>query len=395
MNGIFATLERVSYTIYLTQFLNMCLYLSCFFVLEYALVSLFLEYEANAQNKRQGLRRLGTRLKEGHAKEGLAREEAARRSQASQQDGTDNEKQDDVLRPGDDGGPFASNDDDGDVELRRRTVVEVRVQSDGGKSWDRRASSLMSVRSKSLIKKPAPPRLNNRTSWYHAIEGPAIDKPLTCGFLKTKEGGFTMEGSYEDPDVKNEFFHRDVNPALETDLENLKTLFDAGDRNGDKTIDPKEAALVMRSYGVFINDDTATMEIMNWFYMNDLRVPRERTVVKLTFYQFADFLIDYDHYTLGESNSRIFYMPLSLQTDMLCRIGYIPGCLAIFLVQYLVWFDDWDRRPARLAPLLVGLVAFFTAAVLTWSRCSKRRTRLLSGVAGYGRLSSVLSRDDE
>jgi len=333
LNGIFARLETVSYAIYLSQFLIICMYLSCFCVFEYALVSVFLQCEHVAQHRRKSLKSLGDRVVRAAISRLEQKVQKVHTMQQKQKEETDTpppiiarqishpSKHLDSLEQ--------TTTEFEQFEADIRTKREFISHGDGSIEL-RPGESIHSINALNSIrnsnkKARALQRLGSgqrHQSWYHVVEHDTEDS----------------DTDNDDDPSNSTYFHSDYNPALERDLDLLRKNFKKYDTDNSKTISPIEVSWVLRNYGVYINSITAHLEIKNWRYLNGFRIPKDKKKICLNFHQFADFLMGYEKYSIGDYNDTFRFMPVSLKIDILCRLLYIPCCVLIFFLHYYGWF---------------------------------------------------------
>ena len=298
LNNVYDNLETVSYSIYLGQFLNIAMWVTCLCVFEYSLVQTYLFKEDQAAARRSALKVMAKRLS--------LRTTTENKSQKK-------EVQEIIEEP-----PLESLSDEDEVEKEE----DLEKGDDEERKTD------------DVVKKP---RRAFNPSFEHAMSTHDAMKESTRkkkNFLPTRQKSVVNknEDEYEDTGF---------NPVFQRDLALLRRVFDRCDADASGYIEPSEVSTLLRDYGVFISKDVAEATILNYYFFNKMPIPKNRKILHLTFEQFVDFLMRYDDYAIGfDDKIFVFHsLPTSLKVDVFCRYAYIPLICVTFLIHYLLWFS--------------------------------------------------------
>jgi len=138
---------------------------------------------------------------------------------------------------------------------------------------------------------------------------------------------------------EDEFMPAGFNPVFQRDISQLKFVFDQADADNSGAIEASEVATILRRYGVYISIETAIATILNYYYFNEIPIPKKTYLVDLDFEQFVDFITNYDNYALGHDEASTFRSnPTSLQIDIISAWIYIPFVAIILIFHFLYWF---------------------------------------------------------
>ncbi|KAJ8598488.1 hypothetical protein CTAYLR_001347 [Chrysophaeum taylorii] len=308
LNNVYAQIETVSYQLYLGQFLNICMWITCGCVFEYSLVQQLLQQEKVAAARRTALRIMGARLSD-KAEEDILTEHAGHREFSA-----------------------AFEHAMSHVDRKPPTQAQSALPSSSTRKI-MRGVMMRGYPSKGRAAVIAPQTQRNMVQLVRTHSARMTTAAVTVE-VEVKDQEEEEEDEDEDDDSEP---YPTVNPVFQEDLALLKKIFDRFDADRSGAIEPKEVSNVLRYYGVYISSAVARATVLNYYFFNHMRIPKTE-LPSLSFEQFVDFITRYDEYAVGHESKGFTSQPTSLQVDIVGRYAFIPVCFSILCIHYLAWF---------------------------------------------------------
>lgn len=347
LNNIYIQIETVSYQLYLAQFLNIAMYITCFCVFEYSAVQLLLQKEKAASGRRKALQVMGARLnKQQQTQDAKSRPTLVTNLETVLNDAATARDSKDTGDPSED----SNHEADGSTTRPEASSATEANYKDHHQAFSTNFEDAIKRQQSRPEDRPM-----HRHKPRRAV-GDAVASVLShasqrvphapANYIVSASSMFrhihshrdSRQSEEKDGNGSDEFFPESLNPVFDRDIALLKELFDNFDNDRSGLIESSEVANVLRHYGVYVSTDVARFTVINYYFFNQMPIPKKREV-HLTFVQFVDFITRYDEYALGhDSADKFTAMPQSLQLDVVCRWGFIPACVAIFAIHYLAWF---------------------------------------------------------
>ena len=323
LNSVFERLETVSYTIYVAEFLNICLCIAILCVVQYGVVHIFLYNEECCEQRRAAHRKLGSRLHEYY-------------------------DQHDVPVPCDldDFVLSKNNHSSSTLSSSSNATPQKHHQDIHNNTTSKKKEQETTTENK---EEPPPPSPTKEES--NSFIGPPALFP-------TKDDGLFDSNSQKHESSRSKLTRRFPssrflvgdpcagekcdysNPIHEIDVTEMRIVFDSYDTNRTGSLGPKSVSRIMKLYGVYIDKRCARDTMLHFRYVTGLPIPINHDKVRLSFAHFQDFVASYETNDIGrdQRNMSFWSKPRSLQVDILSRLTFFPITAAIFGLHYLIWF---------------------------------------------------------